>query len=61
MWKWNLLCIVLFTVAMAGVRYYAHHIGVIGGLLTIAAMYGAAVLYERRKQQARIEIIPPGE
>ncbi len=62
MWKWFLLCCVLFAVAMAAVKLAATEIvgafGPVGGLLTIAAMYGAAVLYERMKKRPRI--IPPG-
>jgi hypothetical protein len=41
---------------MAGVRFYAHNIGVVGGLLTVAGMYGAARWYERR--QKKVEILP---
>jgi hypothetical protein len=64
MLRWLLLCAVLFAIAMAGVKLAAKEIvgtfGAAGGLVTIAAMYGAAVLYERRKRRPRIEIIPPG-
>jgi hypothetical protein len=61
MWKWVVLCVVLYAVAMEAVRWMAHEIvgtfGVIGGVLTIGAMYGAAVAYERR--QKKPEILPP--
>jgi hypothetical protein len=57
------ICIVLYTLAMAGVSFAAHRIvgnfGVVGGLLTIAAMYGAAVYWERRQEGKKIEILPP--
>jgi hypothetical protein len=60
-WKLILFCIVLYTAAMEGVRWMAHGIvgsfGVIGGLSAIGAMYGAAVLYERRRK--KVEIPPP--
>ena len=41
---------------MAGVRVYAHNIGVVGGLLTVACMYGAARWYEHRRK--KVEILP---
>jgi hypothetical protein len=44
-------CLVLYTLVMAGVRFYAHRIGVIGGLLTIVSMYGAARWYERHQKK----------
>jgi hypothetical protein len=57
-----LICIALYTLAMAGVGYIAHQIvgnfGWFGGLATIAAMYGAAVYVERRQAQKKIEIPP---
>jgi hypothetical protein len=60
-WKWILLCVVLYTAAMEAVRWMAHEIvgtfGVIGGLLAIGAMYGAAVPYGRR--QKKPEVLPP--
>jgi hypothetical protein len=31
----------------------------VGGLLTIAAMYSAAVYWERRQEGKKIEILPP--
>jgi hypothetical protein len=47
------ICVVLFAAAMAGVSYAAHQIvgvfGVVGGLVTIAAMYGAARYFERER------------
>jgi hypothetical protein len=47
------ICVALYTLAMAGVSYAAHQItgryGVAGGLVTIAAMYGAAHYFERRR------------
>ncbi|MGY3535421.1 hypothetical protein [Bradyrhizobium sp. USDA 4452] len=50
-----LACIVLFAVAMAGVRFAAHgivdHFGVIGGLVTIGAMIFAAHLYDQRQRE----------
>jgi hypothetical protein len=53
----TLACLVLYALAMEGVSYYAHNIGLIGGLITIAGMLLAAHLYGRR--QKRIEIVPP--
>ncbi len=51
-----LFCVVLFAVAMEGVSYAAHQIvgrfGVAGGLVTIAAMWGAAVHWERRRRRS---------
>jgi hypothetical protein len=56
-------CLTLYAVAMEAVNYGAKqivsHFGLIGTLLTLAAMYGAAVLYERRQQRKKIEILPP--
>ncbi|MFT0875130.1 hypothetical protein VRZ08_01110 [Rhodopseudomonas sp. G2_2311] len=56
-------CIVVYAAAMGGVRFAAHEIvgtfGAIGGLLVIAAMYGAAVLYDRRAKRRKVEVIPP--
>jgi hypothetical protein len=49
-------CLALYTLVMAGVRFYAHNIGVVGGLLTIVGMYGAVRWYERR--QKKVEILP---
>ncbi|MGJ4954631.1 hypothetical protein ACQR1H_03230 [Bradyrhizobium sp. HKCCYLRH2015] len=48
-----LICIAAYAAAMEAVNLAAHqivgHFGVIGGLVTIAAMYGAAVYSERRR------------
>ena len=52
----SIACLALYTLVMAGVRFYAHNIGVVGGLLTVAGMYGAARWYERR--QKKLEILP---
>lgn len=56
-------CIVLYGITMEGVRFAAREIvgtfGIMGAVITIAAMYGAAVWYERRKERSKIEIIPP--
>jgi hypothetical protein len=49
-------CLVLYALLMAGVRFYAHQIGIVGGLLTIVGMYGAVRWYERR--QKKTEILP---
>jgi hypothetical protein len=49
-------CSALYALVMAGVRFYAQRIGVVGGWLTIVAMYGAARWYERRQKKA--EILP---
>jgi membrane associated rhomboid family serine protease len=51
-----LACLALYALVMAGVRACAHAIGVIGGLLTILGMYGAAQWCDRR--QAKVEILP---
>ncbi|MBR1206621.1 MULTISPECIES: hypothetical protein [unclassified Bradyrhizobium] len=52
-----LACVVLFAVAMEGVRLAAHGIviefGIIGGLVTIAAMLGAARWYDHREERRR--------
>lgn len=57
------ICIALYTLVMAGVNYVAHQIvgnfGWFGGLVTIAAMYGAAVYWERRQEGKKIELSPP--
>jgi hypothetical protein len=53
---YTVACLALYTLAMEGVRFYAHQIGVVGGLLTIGAMYGAARWYDRR--QKKVEILP---
>jgi uncharacterized membrane protein len=48
-----LVCIVLYSAAMAGVDYAAHQIvgrfGIVAGLAVIAAMYGAARYFERER------------
>jgi hypothetical protein len=41
-------CLVLYAFGMAGVRFYAQRIGVVGALLSIAGLYGVARWYERR-------------
>jgi hypothetical protein len=45
-----LACLALCTVAMTGVSFVAHsivnHFAIMGGLTTIAAMYGAALWYD---------------
>ena len=50
-----LVCLVLFAVVMEAVVFGAHQIvgnfGVIGGLVTIAAMYGAARWYDHRERR----------
>jgi hypothetical protein len=48
-------CSALYALVMAGIRFYAHQIGVVGGLLTIVGMYGAARWYERRRNEERID------
>jgi hypothetical protein len=48
-------CLALYTLVMAGLRFYAHNIGVVGGLLTIVGMYGAVRWYENRRN---VEILP---
>ena len=49
------ICIALYTLVMAGVSFAAHRIvevfGVLGGLITIAAMYGAARWYDKRERR----------
>jgi len=52
-------CLVLYAIVMSGVRFYAHSIGIAGGLLTIVAMYGAARWYDHR--QKKTEISPEKE
>ena len=47
-------CLVLYALVMAGVRFYAHRSGVVGGLLTILGMYGAVRWYDRRKESVEI-------
>jgi hypothetical protein len=49
-------CLALYALVMAGVRFYAHQIGAVAGLLTIVGMYGAARWYERC--QKKVEILP---
>jgi hypothetical protein len=48
------VCIALYAVAMEAVAFGAKQIvgnfGIVGGLVTIAAMYGAAVYWERRRR-----------
>jgi hypothetical protein len=39
-------CLALYALVMAGVRFYAQKIGVVGGLLTIVGMYIAVCCYE---------------
>ena len=50
-----LFCIVLFTIAMLGVRFVAHGIvdnfGTIGALVTVGAMYSAGAWYDRRQRE----------
>ena len=58
------ICVALYALAMGGVSIAAHWIvgnfGVLGGLATIAAMYGVAVYFERREERKKIEILAPG-
>ena len=50
-----LACIVLFAIAMLGVRFLAHsiadHFGTIGIFAALAAMLGAAYLYDGRHRE----------
>jgi hypothetical protein len=52
----TLVAMISFSLVMFGVRFFAHEIvdnyGAIGALVTIGAMYWAAVIYERRKFKA---------
>jgi hypothetical protein len=47
-----LVCVVLFTAAMLGVRVAAHEIvasfGFIGAVATVGALYAGACYFERR-------------
>jgi hypothetical protein len=49
----NLVCFVLYAVAMAAVDFGAHQIvgrfGIVAGLAVIAGMYGTARYFERRR------------
>jgi hypothetical protein len=53
------ICIALYTFAMLAVYRTAHFIvaefGAIGGLAPTAAMYGAAVYWERRRERKKID------
>jgi hypothetical protein len=48
------ICVALYALAMAGVSFAAHRIvanfGVLGGLVTIAAMLTTAVYFDRRRR-----------
>lgn len=55
----SIACLVLYTLAMFGVRAYAHSIGRIGGLVTIVAMFVASYWYEHRQERKQDEILPP--
>jgi hypothetical protein len=50
-----LACIVLFAIAMLGVRFVGHAIldnfGTVGIFAAIAAMYAAGCLYDRRQRE----------
>ena len=50
-----LICIALYAVVMWGVYLAAHGIdaqfGILGSLVTIAAMYGAARWYDHRERR----------
>ncbi|WP_342711501.1 hypothetical protein AAFG13_06575 [Bradyrhizobium sp. B124] len=52
-----LACVVLFAVAMEGIRLAAKGIvgefGIIGGLVTLALMYAAASWYDHREERRR--------
>lgn len=52
-------CFVVYGMAMLGVRLFARHIGLTGGLLTITAMLIAAHWYDRRQKRKAIEALPP--
>ncbi|WP_298885700.1 hypothetical protein [uncultured Bradyrhizobium sp.] len=52
-------CVVVDAIAMLGVRFYAHHIGFVGGLLTIAVMLIAAHWYDHHQRRKQVEILPP--
>jgi hypothetical protein len=42
-------CLAIYALVMAGVRFYAQKIGVLGVLLTITGLYATARWYERRQ------------
>jgi hypothetical protein len=48
------ICVALYVLAMAGVSFAAHRIianfGVLGGLVTIAAMLTTAAAFDRRRR-----------
>lgn len=50
-----LVCVVVFSVVMLGVRFAAHSIvdnyGTTGGLVVLAAILGAAYLYDGRQRE----------
>ena len=58
-----LVCMLVFAVAMEGVRVGAHWIvgtfGLIGTLTTIGVIYFGACVWERREQRNKIEIFTP--
>jgi hypothetical protein len=54
----SIACVVLYTIAMFGVRAFAHRVGLIGGLLTIAAMFIASYWYDHRKCRAPWKTAP---
>lgn len=49
-----LVCIVVFAIAMLGVKFAANgvvnHFGVAGGLVVLAAMFGAAWVFDQRER-----------
>ncbi|KJC49485.1 hypothetical protein UP09_07240 [Bradyrhizobium sp. LTSP885] len=51
----SIACVVLYSLVMLGVRFYAHHVGPVGGLLTIAGMLIAAHWYDHRQERKRSE------
>lgn len=52
-----LACVVLFAIAMEGVRLAAKGVvgefGIIGGLVVIALMYAGASWYDQREERRR--------
>ena len=55
----SIACLLLYTLAMFGVRAYAHSIGLIGGSITIAAIFVAAYWHDPRQERKHVQIWPP--
>lgn len=56
----SIACVAVYTLVMLGVWFKVHHIGLVGGVLTLAGMFIAARWYNRHQKRSVMEILPLG-